>query len=107
MDTVLLREFIAESMPFENAEKGFWKYIATWREDDPGDFFDAFRTMNISSLHLKKEKIALVIHYRFEDPVEFVTTTLNVMLNGRAVAYYHYLQKLDGEVKDDVLEFFK
>ncbi|MDQ0062455.1 hypothetical protein [Paenibacillus harenae] len=105
MDTLNLKQFLIEKKSFEKAARGFWKYVLSWKEDDPEEFYDAFQTNDISSITIENEKIALVIHYRSEEPIEFVQSTVNVLLNAQLIAQYHYLQELDGEVMDDVLQF--
>lgn len=69
------------------------------------EFLQAFKTADTSEKSLTKEKIALVINYRFEEPVEYIQTTLNVFLDDRLIAQYHYLQHLNGDIMDDSLSF--
>ncbi|ANY68030.1 hypothetical protein BBD42_17265 [Paenibacillus sp. BIHB 4019] len=100
-----MKQFLLKEDPFEKAVEGFWLYANSWLADEPEEFFAAFRTFDLSSIQLEREKIAYVIHYRFNEPIEFVQTTLNVYLNGKYTAFYHFLQKLDGEGMDDSISF--
>lgn len=49
--------------------------------------------------------ISLVINYRFDNPIEYVNTTLNVIFMERFFAEYYLLQNLNGEIIDDGLSF--
>ncbi|MNI32648.1 hypothetical protein D3C73_865690 [compost metagenome] len=90
---------------FKKAKLGFWEYVKSWKMEDPSEFYEAFKTDDISLISLENERIAYVINYRFDEPVEFIQTTLNVLFDDRLIAQYHYLQHLNGEVMDDVLSF--
>ncbi|WP_114384135.1 hypothetical protein [Paenibacillus prosopidis] len=107
LDTIELRKFVIEKKPFEESKKGFWNWINSWKEDDPEDYFELFGNEDISSIELTNERIALVINYRFDTPIEFIQTTLNVIYKEDLIAQYHYMQDFNGEVMDDVLSFEK
>ncbi|MDR0269746.1 hypothetical protein [Paenibacillus sp.] len=105
MDTNSLKLFEEKERPFEKAIVGFWEYTNSWKEEEPFEFQQAFKTMDTSEISLIKEKIAYVINYRFDEPIEYIQTTLNVFLDERLIARYHYLQHLNGEIMDDSLSF--
>ncbi|MHA6529104.1 hypothetical protein [Paenibacillus sp. BAC0078] len=107
MDTSELRKFIDEKKPFEEAKRGFWNWINTWKGDDPEDYFEVFRNEDISSIKLINERIALVINCRFDTPIEFLQTTLFVHFKESLIAQYHYMQDFSGKAIDDVLFFEK
>lgn len=106
MNTKELKDFESRENVFEKTIAGFWVYVNSWKEEEPEEFFEAFNTMDISRVELEKESVSLVINYRFDEPIEYVQTTLNVNFNEALIAQYHYLQTFDGEVMDDVLSFF-
>ncbi|WP_019910285.1 hypothetical protein [Paenibacillus sp. HW567] len=66
-----------------------------------------FGNEDISSIELTKKRIALVINYQFDTPIEFIQTTLNVSYKESLIAQYHYMQDFNGVVVDDVLSFEK
>lgn len=105
MDANSLKLFGERERSFEKAIVGFWEYTNCWKEEEPFEFHQAFKTMDTSEISLTKEKIALVINYRFDEPVEYIQTTLNVFLDDRLMAQYHYLQHLNGDIIDDSLSF--
>ncbi|AFH60641.1 hypothetical protein ACVNS2_08195 [Paenibacillus caseinilyticus] len=105
LDTAELRKFVDEKKPFDEARKGFWNWMNSWMEDNPEDYFEVFGDEDISSIELTRERIALVINLRFDTPIEFVQTTLNVRYKEDLIAQYHYMQDFNGEVLDDVLSF--
>ena len=107
MDTADLRRFVDEKKPFEKAKGCFWNWINSWKEDDPKDYYEVFGNEDISSIELTKERIALVINYRFDTPIEFIQTTLHVCYKDSLIAKYHYMQDFNGKVVDDVLSFEK
>lgn len=107
MNTTELRNFVAEKNPFEGAREGFWMWVNTWIEEEPEDYFEAFGNADISRIELTNERIALVIHYRFDEPIEFIQTTLNVIYKESLIAKYHYMQDFTGKVIDDTLSFEK
>lgn len=107
MDTSELRKFIDEKQPFEKAREGCWNWINTWKEEDPEDYFEAFRNEDISSIELTNRRFALVINCSFDTPIEFLQTTLDVYLKESLIAQYHYIQDFSGEAIDDVLSFEK
>lgn len=90
---------------FKKANVGFWNYVSSWQKDDPTEFYEAFKINDLSLVSLDNERIAFVINFRFDEPIKFIQTTLNVMVDDRLIAQYHYLEHLDGEVMDDVLSF--
>ncbi|WP_219837625.1 hypothetical protein [Paenibacillus sp. R14(2021)] len=96
-----------EKNPFEEAKKGFWNWINSWKKDDQEDYFVLFGDEDISLIELTRERIALVINCRYDTPVEFVQTTLNVIYKEGLIAQYHYMQNFHGEALDDVLRFEK
>ena len=105
MDTKSLKFFEEKERSFEKAIVGFWEYTNSWKEGEPCEFHQAFKTTDTSEISLTKEKIVLVINYRFDEPVEYIQTTLNVFLDDRLIAQYHYLQHLNGDIMDDSLSF--
>ncbi|MGO4696816.1 hypothetical protein AB4Z50_21280 [Paenibacillus sp. 2TAB26] len=106
MNAVELEKFAKQYNSFEKAHEGFWVYVNSWFSDEPKEFVEAFNSNDIStSTKLSNERIALVINYRWDDPIYFVQTTLNVEINEREIAQYHLLQTLDGEDMDDGLSF--
>lgn len=105
MNTDMLKEFEMKYDCFPKAIDCFWKYVNSWKTDEPEDFYEAFTTFNISKIILEKEKISLVINYRFDNPIEYVNTTLNVIFMGRSFAEYYLLLNLNGEIIDDGLSF--
>jgi hypothetical protein len=107
LDTAELIKFVDEKKPFEKAKEDFWNWISSWKEDDPVDYYEVFGNEDISSIELTKERIALVIDYRFDTPIEFIQPTLNVSYKESLIAQYHYMQDFNGEVVDDVLSFEK
>ncbi|CAM4298640.1 hypothetical protein [Paenibacillus typhae] len=107
MDTTELRIFVDENKPFEVAKESFWNWIYTWKGEDPEDYFELFRNEDITTIVLTNERIALVINYQFDNPVEFLQTTINVYFKESLIAKYHYMQDFDGKAIDDVLSFEK
>ncbi|AZK44931.1 hypothetical protein EIM92_00930 [Paenibacillus lentus] len=105
MDTRDLKTFEVKEKVFDKAVKGFWNHVNSWKKEEPASFLEAFKTFDISVVKLERERIALVINYRFDHPIEYVQATLNVILDERLIAQYHYLSTLEGEVMDDVLSF--
>lgn len=107
MDTGQIKKFVYEKKPFERAMVGFWDWIDSWEKDDPEDYYEVFGNEDMSSIELTKERIALVINYNFDTPIEFIQTTINVLYKNDLIAQYHYMQDFDGEVLDDILSFEK
>lgn len=105
METDNLKEFELKYSCFTKATNGFWEYVNSWRVDEPDEFYEAFMTFDISKIVLEKGKISLVINYRFDQPIEYVQTTLVVLFMEKFFAEYRLLQKLNGEIMDDGLSF--
>lgn len=109
MNTLELRKFVDVKKPFEEAREGFWNWINNWKNEEPEDYSEVFRNGNddITKLVLTNERIAIVINYEFDEPVEFLQTTISVYYEESLIAKYHYMQDFDGRVIDDVLSFEK
>lgn len=103
--TNILKEFELKHNCFMKANNSFWEYVNSWKVDEPDEFFEAFTTFDLSELILEKGKISLVINYRFDKPIEYVQTTLNVIFMDKSFAEYRLLQRLNGEIMDDGLSF--
>jgi hypothetical protein len=105
MNTDLIKQFAIEHDCFNKAISGFWNYVNSWRIEEPGEFYEVFNTFDLSSLVLEKWKIALVVNYRFDEPIQYVQTMLNVFFQEKNFAEYRFLQELNGDIMDDGLSF--
>lgn len=105
METDNLKEFELKHNCFITAINGFWEYVNSWKVDEPDEFYEAFMTFDISKIALEKGKLSLVINYRFDQPIEYVQTTLEVFFMEKFFAEYRLLQTLNGEIMDDGLSF--
>ncbi|MDY8025664.1 hypothetical protein [Paenibacillus polymyxa] len=105
MNTDLIKQFAIEHDCFNKSISGFWNYVNSWKIEEPEEFYEAFNTFDLSSLVLEKWKIALVVNYRYDEPIQYVQTMLNVVFQEKSFAEYRLLQKLNGDVMDDGLSF--
>lgn len=105
MNTQEFKDFVKREQSFAKATEGFQEHIVNWRNNEPEEFIEAFQTSDLSILSTKIEKVCLVINYRFDEPIEYIQTTLIVLSNNKRLARYHYLQKLDGTEIDDGFDF--
>ncbi|MDQ0112535.1 hypothetical protein [Paenibacillus harenae] len=105
MDTKELEFFAEKHKCFERAVDGFWIYVNSWLEEEPAEVEEGFETLDLTSVVLSKKKIALVVNYSFDEPIRFVTTTMNVSLDKVVIAEYYFVLNLDGNGIDDSLSF--
>ncbi|WP_106768766.1 hypothetical protein [Paenibacillus faecalis] len=105
METVKLKEFEVKHDCFQQAIKAFWIFAEYWKLDEPDDFYEGFGTVDLSEIELKKWKISLIINYSFDEPLEYVQTTLKVLFQEKSLAEYRILQNFKGEIIDDGLIF--
>ncbi|MFF2888007.1 hypothetical protein [Paenibacillus sp. NPDC057967] len=95
MNTEQLERFAKEHQSFKKAEEGFWEYVNTWRVEEPEEYAEAFEDTDITNCtELLRAKIALVVNYRWDQTIRFVQTTLDVKINNRKVAQYHFCRPL-------------
>ncbi|QOS80848.1 hypothetical protein JNUCC31_08235 [Paenibacillus sp. JNUCC31] len=105
MNTNDLTEFEEKFKCFVKATDCFWKYVDSWKLEEPEEYFEAFGNSELSNLVLNRGKLALVINYYPDEPIEYVQTTLNIMFEDKIFAEYRFLQNLNGEIMDDGLSF--
>ena len=104
MNTEELRNWIDEYNIKERTVKGFWGYIRSYKAEEPQEFKDVYKDIELDLIDVEIKKVALIVNYSFDEFAEYIVSYLDINHNGEEIAEYEAVFTLDGEDMDDFLK---
>lgn len=106
MNTSELIDFVEKHNLHLRCTEAFKEYLREWEMENPTEFRETFNC-KLDVINSKVAKVQLVVNYRFDEPIEYVQFTLDVIGSEQTIAQYNYLVDLNGIVMDDSMVFEK
>lgn len=103
MNTDELLNWVSTNDIIERANKAFWSYMENFKMEEPDEYRELFKNVDLNFLKTNIGKISLTISYRFDEPISFVSVFIEITHEEEELCVYESLFSLDGSELDDYL----
>ncbi len=95
--------WIEKNNIIKRTKESYLSCMENYINEEPNEFMELYKTLNINLLVTKQSTINLCINYEFDEPIKYVSSTLEIKFEGEELGYYDCIFGLDGSDMDDYL----
>lgn len=103
LNTDVFENRIQKHKIVERTKDSFIFCMENYINEEPDEFKELYKTLDINSLETKQCDIKLCINYEFSEGLKYVSSMLEISFAREVLGYYDCIFGLDGNIEDDYL----